>query len=65
MAKMEWYDWLMIVLMTVGAINWGLVGAFDFNLVEWIFGQGWFTNLLYILVGVSGIVGIIRLAMKK
>ena len=45
-----------LVLVIVGAINWGLVGAFDFNLVSSLLGTDTFlTNLIYILVGISGI----------
>ena len=40
----------------IGAINWGLVGLFNYNLVDAIFGaNNWFTRLVYILVGVSAI----------
>jgi hypothetical protein len=41
------------VLVWVGALNWGLVGAFDFNLVETIFGGA--SNIVYILVGISAL----------
>ncbi|MEZ4180042.1 MAG: DUF378 domain-containing protein [Candidatus Doudnabacteria bacterium] len=44
------------LLLFVGGINWGLVGLFDFNLVNLIFGSmTWLENLVYILVGVSAI----------
>lgn len=43
----------------VGAINWGLIGIFDFNLVDTIFGVGTiFAKIVYILVGLCGIVNI-------
>ena len=46
-----------LVLATVGCINWGLVGIFDFNLVEFLFGHGTLiTRLVYILVAISGII---------
>ncbi len=45
-----------LVLMIIGAINWGLIGLFDFNLVGAIFGDFTFlSRLIYILVGLSGI----------
>lgn len=51
-----------LILMLVGAINWGLVGLFGFNLVTWIFGYSTagvvVTRLIYILVGLAGIYGI-------
>lgn len=43
-------------LMTIGAINWGLIGLFDFNLVNLILGVvPAIERLIYILVGVSGV----------
>ena len=51
---------LALILTTIGAINWGLIGLFDFNLVSTIFGgaEGLFTKIIYILVGISGILNI-------
>ncbi len=44
--------WLAII----GALNWGLVGAFDINLVSALFGEGgYITRLIYVLVGLSGL----------
>lgn len=49
-------DWIAFVLVVVGALNWGLVGAFNFNLVEEVFGTiDWLVTLIYILVGLSAI----------
>ena len=43
-------------LVIVGGLNWGLVGAFDFNLVNALFGSvSWLERLIYILVGLSAI----------
>lgn len=48
---------VVVILIIIGALNWGLVGAFDFNLVSAIFGPDtWITNLIYILVGLSALV---------
>lgn len=44
------------LLVIIGAVNWGLVGVFDFNLVTWLFGAGVVTQVIYILVGVSALV---------
>ena len=43
-----------LVLVIVGALNWGLVGAFKFNLVQALFGDSFLAALVYILVGISG-----------
>ncbi len=41
----------------VGCVNWGLVGIFDFNLVEFLFGNGTIlTRIVYILVAIAGLV---------
>lgn len=45
---------LAMVLVIVGALNWGLVGLLGLNLVTMIFGMGTLENLVYILVGASG-----------
>jgi uncharacterized membrane protein YuzA (DUF378 family) len=47
------------ILIVVGAINWGLVGAFDFNLVSTLFGgMPALENIVYILVGIAGLYGL-------
>lgn len=44
------------VLVIIGAINWGLVGLFKWNLVEMLFGMdSVLTMLVYVLVGASGV----------
>jgi len=44
------------VLLIVGGLNWGLVGLFQYNLVESIFGMGsGVTMLVYVLVGLSAL----------
>lgn len=48
-----------LVLIIIGAINWGLIGLFDFNLVETLFGvDNVITKIVYALVGISGIIDI-------
>jgi uncharacterized membrane protein YuzA (DUF378 family) len=43
-------------LVIIGALNWGLVAAFNFNLVDAIFGSmGGVARVIYILVGLSAI----------
>lgn len=43
-------------LLWVGGLNWGLVGLFNFNLVETLFGAGsTLTMIVYVLVGVSAV----------
>ena len=47
---------ITLVLVIVGGLNWGLVGAFNFDLVAALFGAGSaLARLVYILVGVSAL----------
>ncbi|MCI8362133.1 MAG: DUF378 domain-containing protein [Clostridia bacterium] len=56
---MKVIDTIALILIIIGAINWGLVGIFNFNLVEAIFGGlSIITRIIYILVGISGLWGI-------
>lgn len=44
------------LLVIIGALNWGLVGVFNFNLVAMIFGAGsLLSRIVYSLVGLSGV----------
>ena len=48
-----------LVLSMIGCINWGLVGLFNFNLVEYLLGDGsLLTRIVYVLVMISGLVNI-------
>lgn len=48
--------------MIIGALNWGLIGAFNFNLVDTIFGDmSLLSRIIYILVGVAGLYSIVLL----
>lgn len=45
-----------LILIIIGAINWGMIGIFDINLVELVFGADTIlTNVIYALVGISGL----------
>ena len=49
-------NWIAFIILAIGGINWGLVGIFNFNLVDWIFGGYNFGSILiYILVLISTI----------
>ncbi len=53
---MKVIDIIALVLVIIGAINWGLVGIFNFNLVDAIFGaMSVISRIIYILVGISGL----------
>ena len=50
-------DATALVLAIIGAINWGIIGIFQFDLVAWIFGgqTGGFSRVIYTLVGLAGL----------
>lgn len=54
--KLNALDWISLILVVIGGINWGLVGIFQFNLVAAIFGEmSAFSRLVYTLVGVGSL----------
>ncbi len=47
-----------LTLLIIGGINWGLIGLFNYNLVDALFGTAtasWLTRIIYIIVGLSAI----------
>jgi hypothetical protein len=58
MRRLGIFDWIALVLIIIGGINWGLVGLFDFNLVTFIFGRTALTTIVYILVGLAALYSI-------
>lgn len=58
--------WVAVILIIVGALNWGLVGAFNFNLVTTLFGDTtMITRVIYMLIGLAGLYKIFMVATKK
>ena len=56
MKSLNALEWIVLVLTIIGGINWGLVGAFNLNLVDTVFGSmSMITRVIYILVGLSGL----------
>jgi uncharacterized membrane protein YuzA (DUF378 family) len=52
-------DWIAMILLIIGGLNWGLVGAFDFDLVAAIFGpMTLLSRLIYVLVGLAALYAI-------
>jgi len=53
---MKFIDNIALILVIVGAVVWGLIGLFNFNLVETLFGNMTIiSKIIYILVGISGL----------
>ncbi|MCR4275720.1 MAG: DUF378 domain-containing protein [Candidatus Wolfebacteria bacterium] len=56
MRALSAFDWVALVLVLIGALNWGLVGFFSFDLVAAIFGaMSAISRVIYALVGLSAI----------
>lgn len=52
-------DWIAMLLLIVGGVNWGLVGAFGVDLVASILGEGTIASrVVYVLVGLSALYAI-------
>lgn len=66
MYKLSLIDKISMVLVIIGAINWGLLGLFNIDLVSIIFGSpvNIVGRMVYILIGVAGIDEIV-LAIKS
>ncbi len=53
---MKAFNAIVLTLVIIGGLNWGLIGLFDYNLVDALFGGfNWFTRVVYTLVGISAI----------
>jgi uncharacterized membrane protein YuzA (DUF378 family) len=66
MKNLNALDWIALILLIVGGLNWGLVGIFNFNLVSWIFASVYFlARIVYILVALAAIYMIIIAATLR
>ncbi len=53
-------------LTFIGALNWGLVGLFGFDLVAWIFGQATFAaSIVYSIIGVAALLWLVWIFIDK
>jgi uncharacterized membrane protein YuzA (DUF378 family) len=67
--RLNGLDWTALILTVIGAINWGLVGFFNFDLVRAIFGTGAsatavvsvFSRVIFAIVGLAGLYSIYTL----
>lgn len=57
---MKTLDWIALTLIIIGAINWGLIGFFQFDLVTGIFGANlsWISRVIFAIVGLAGLYGL-------
>ena len=56
----RFWDIICLTLIIFGALNWGLIGFFNFDLVSAIFGGGlnWIARIIFAVVGLAGIPGL-------
>lgn len=53
---MKTLDYIALILVAIGAINWGLIGFFEFDLVRAIFGDmTWVSRIIYAIIGIAGL----------
>ena len=55
--KTNWLDYTLLTLVIIGAINWGLIGFFQFDLVAALFGgmASWISRIIYAVIGIAGL----------
>jgi len=71
MERMSGLTTTLLVVALIGALNWGLIGLFNFNLVDAIFGGGareetsGLSRIVYTVVGLCGLVGFFLLSRLR
>ena len=52
----KFLQYFALTITIIGAVNWGLIGFFDLNLVSLLFGSmSWISRIIYGLVGLCGL----------
>ena len=56
----NWLDVVSLILIIIGAINWGLIGFFNLDLISMIFGtMSMITRTIFVVVGIAGIYSLV------
>lgn len=60
-------DRIALLLVIIGALNWGLIGLFQFDVVATLFGgqAAWLSRIVYALVGLAGLYAITLLFRER
>ena len=59
-------NYILIPLTFIGALNWGLIGIFGFDLVAWIFGPGTIaSNIVYTIIGIAALIWLIWIFIDR
>ena len=61
MEMLKRFEPLALVLVIVGALNWGIFGLTDTNVLAEIFGTGTLIDVVYVVVGIAGLMFVPRL----
>ncbi len=61
MEMIKRFEPVALLVLVLGALNWGMVGLFDTNVVSDVFGGGTLTDVVYVVVGACGLLYIPRL----
>ena len=60
------YDWIALILLIIGGINWGLVGLVNIDLIAALLGGVQFIQIsLYVLIGLAGLYGVYFVAREE
>ena len=66
MIKFSVMDWVALILVIMGGINWGLIGFFNFNLLGTILSHAPFVEkIMYSLMGLAAVWIIVKLSRSK
>ena len=64
--KLGAIDWIALILVIIGAINWGIMGIAEKDLIMGVIGFSWnIARIIYILVGVAGLWSLIFVLPKS
>lgn len=56
----NWLDVVSLILIIIGAINWGLIGFFRFDLISYFFGDlSAISRIIFAIVGIAGIYSLV------
>ena len=59
-------NYVLIPLTVIGALNWGLIGIFGFDLVAWLFGSGSVaSSIVYSIIGIAALVWLIWMFVDR
>ena len=56
----NWLDITALILIIIGAVNWGLIGFFEFDLISYFFGvRSAISRIIFAIVGIAGIYSLV------